>query len=365
MSFKRLIVISTLTFLSLTLVLSVSAAVCEGQNDCKDKIKEYEEKLEDARTQSNSLSSQLEFMNTKIELAQINIVKTEEDIEVTGEEIEELSDKIGNLNTSLDHLSRVLLEKIVEGYKNREVNILEILLDPENATFANKLQYIQRVQENDQKLALRTQQMKNNFSEQKTLREVKKEELEELENQLLQQKAELDSQKAQKTELLQQTKNDEKRYQQLLAQALAEFQAINQAINTGQKVGDVKQGEPIALTGNTGYPNCSTGKHLHFEVRKGSQWVDPNPYLNGDWIQPLKDPIRITQHYGHTPYSWRYSYSGGIHTGIDMVSQSSDVIYAVADGTLYTSSQNCSGSIIKIKYIEHADDVSSFYLHVQ
>ncbi|KXK11808.1 MAG: putative peptidase [Microgenomates bacterium OLB23] len=165
--------------------------------------------------------------------------------------------------------------------------------------------------------------------------------------------------------MLDQTKSDEKKFQQLLSQALAEFQAINKAVETGQKVGEVKKGDPIALVGNTGYPNCSTGPHLHFEVRRDGQWIDPGGFVGSSWMWPLSDPIVITQGYGVTPWSWRYSYSGGIHTGYDMVSNSSDVIRAVADGTLYSSSQNCNGPIIKIKYIDHGSGLMSFYLHVQ
>ncbi len=356
-------------------IASVSfAAVCEGQDDCKSKIKEYEEKLNNARTQTNNLSSQLKFMDTKIELAQFNIKKTEGDIDEAQIEIDKLSNKIDELNTSLDHVSRVLLEKIVDGYKRREMSMLELFFAPDNSSFTNRLQYIQKAEENDQMLALRTQQIKNNFVEQKSLREVKKEELEELENQLKKQKADLDSEKAQKTELLQQTKNDEKKYQQLLAQALSEFQAINAAVESGQKVGPVQKGDPIALVGNTGWHSdprysCSTNKHLHFEVRQDNQWVNPHNYVGGDksWRMPLNDPIIITQEFGHTPYSWRYAYSGGVHTGLDMVSESSDVIYAPFDGTLYTSSQNCAGgpAIIKIKYIDHGNGLKSFFLHVQ
>ena len=172
-----------------------------------------------------------------------------------------------------------------------------------------------------------------------------------------------------------------KKYQQLLSQALAEYSAIQKAIVSGIKVGPVKKGDPIALVGNSGAPYGSTGAHLHFEVRKNNSWVNAESYLsphpltnhqdgtgtigNGSWDWPLSDPIVLEQRYGHTPWSWRYNYSGGIHTGIDMWSQTSEVIRAPADGTLYSSAEKCGSATINIKYIEHGDGVVSFYLHVQ
>lgn len=356
-----------LIFAALMLIDSpVSAqSVCSNRDDCQNKIKEYEEKLSSTREQKGNLTSQIQLTNTRVVLAQVRIQKTHHDIEATQNEIAQLSDKIERLNSTLDHLSIILLQKIVQGYKNKGASMFDVLLSPEASTLTNQLKYIQIAQENDRLLALRTQQVKVNFSEQKTLREDKKTQLEKLEKDLEAQNIELKNQIAQKNALLDQTKSDEKKYQQLLSQALAEFQAINKAVETGQKIGEVKKGDPIALIGNTGYPHCSTGAHLHFEVRQGGTWTDPGNFLGKNWSWPISEPINITQGYGVTPWWWRYSYSNGIHTGYDMVSGGSEVIRAVADGTLYSSSQNCSGSIIKIKYIDHGSDLMSFYLHVQ
>jgi len=357
----------------------------EQDIDCVGKkIEEYKQKISELQGQQKTLSSTISYLNNKIALTGGEIKKTELEIALLERQITELSGKIEGLEVSLKKLTEVLVERIRENYKQRAKSPMLVLFSSEDfGDFFTRYKYMQLAQKHLEEIVQETEQQKVVFDQEKQTKEEKQSQVLALQKKLELQKVTLDQQKSQKQTILTATKNDEQKYQSLLQQALAEKNALEAALVSGTKVGPVKKGDPIALVGNSGYPGCSTGEHLHFEIRKDNQWVDPANYLqsktvsdeekggsttlgNGPWDWPIQDEIRLTQHYGQTPYSWRYKYSGGIHTGYDMVSKSSKVIRAPADGTLYSSSQACgSSSTINIKYIEHGDGVISFYLHVQ
>lgn len=51
------------------------------------------------------------------------------------------------------------------------------------------------------------------------------------------------------------------------------------AFEVGQTV---TQGQIIGRMGDTGRV---TGAHLHFGIQKGGKWIDPEPYLEKDWLK--------------------------------------------------------------------------------
>ena len=57
------------------------------------------------------------------------------------------------------------------------------------------------------------------------------------------------------------------------------------------KVGQaVKQGQIIGHMGDTGRV---TGAHLHFGIQKGGKWIDPEPYLDKDWLKTQDVPMPV------------------------------------------------------------------------
>lgn len=362
----------------------LTAVNAQEPNQVQKTIEELQTKISDLQGQEKTFATQINLINSQISLTTLKVTSTKSAIDKLTGEIDQLAGEIDRLETQLTRRTELVLRRIPESYKRQVTPQFGLLLLSDNfSRFISRVKYITILEQEDASLLFQLKATQNNFSERKSLREQKKIQQETLSRQLQDENRQLDKQKRDKQVLLDQTKNSEAIYQTLLAQALAEKQAVERAIVDGVKVGPVKAGDPIALVGNTGYPGCSTGAHLHFEVRKNNAWMNPGDFLSsktvddnqeggtwtvggGNWSWPLSDTVRMTQHFGKTPYSWRYAYSGGIHTGFDMISTSSEVIRAPKDGTLYSSSENCGGtSIIKIKYIDHGDGVISFYLHVQ
>jgi len=367
---KKILLFIIVLGLSLGFTSFARAQSCQDIGNLDERIQCLNGELSKLTSQSKTLSNQIAQFDAQIKLTTLKITQTEEKIKLLGGRINQLKDSITVLETAFS-------SRAVETYKlsRFESNFVFLLTAPDIEDTVSRFHYLQKIQEADRSLFERLQNAQTTY-------EVEKVDQEDLHNELEIQKKNLNNQKTSKATLLTATKNDEKKYQSLLSQALAEKAAIEKALVSGVNVGPVKRGEPIALVGNSGYPGCSSGKHLHFELRKNNVWIDPLPYLqsktiineqdggnstvgSGSWPWPIEDSVRVTQFYGHTPYSWRYSYSGGNHTGLDMVSTSSDVIRAPADGTLFKSAQNCSGSTINIVYIEHGDSLISLYLHVQ
>ena len=352
-------------------------------SDLQKKINEYQTRLSELRQQKNTLSSQIQYMDTQIYLTNLQVQDTEQKITSTTKEIDILGTRIEGLDESLNYISKLLLNKIVEGYKQRSVSLFSLLFDSQNADdLLAKIKYVKTTRDNNQRLIVQVQQAKSNFEEQKKLREEKKVELDNLKTRLAQQKNDLDNQKVAKQRLLTETQNSEQVYQGLLAKAQAEYAAIKGIVagaGIETQIREVKKGDVIA-TVISGASCNSSGTHLHFIVQDGGNVQNPFNYLkdvdhtdysegdpwspSGNWDWPVSPAIEYYQGYGET-WAVRNTWVGNIyrfHNGIDVFGSSYNV-YAVADGTLYRGSYTVGCTLSYAKLVHKDSNTSTLYLH--
>lgn len=396
---KKLLGFSTVvTALLLTSTTALAITADEARfEELTKQIQALETKLAGLRSQDKSLKTELSYLDgqmtltqAKIGQAQVNLARKEQELITIGASIEELKAKIIRLADAVDRQKTAFNARLQEQYKRgTSMPVIELFLSSQSfSDIVSELKYLKLAETNDQNLISQMTDSKEAYKEQTTLLEIKKEEaikvkaqIEATKTQLTNYQAQLVEQSTIKKQLLADTQNDEAKYQQLLSQALAERDAIAGAFAGADftNAKEIKAGDVIAVMGNSGYPSCSTGAHLHFEVHKNGVLVNAEDYLEnktvvseggsstasiggGHWPWPMKSPI-VTQRFGKTPYSWRYA--SGSHSGIDLVSNESYLIYAPADGKIIKKSGVCGSSTYNYVLIRHSDGVESLYLHIQ
>lgn len=354
--------------------------------DLQNKINDLQNKISDLQGQEKTLSSQIAVMDGQIKLILYKIEATKDQITELEQDIGTATKKISGLESSLDNLTKVLMGRIVATYEIGTVQPFQVLLSSSTVTnFFSRLNYLKVAQAHDKRLIYDTTQAKNDYSNQKTIYEDKKSQVETLQKQLEGYNNQLAQEKKGKQQLLELTQNDEQNYQDMLARTRAEYQAIlgiSAGYGSETEIGDVSEGDRVASI-IPGASACSNGTHLHFEIHNGGT-VNPASYLSpqevdwdlcgwfgcdssfsftGSWRWPLNGKPKITQPYGTTAYAKTGAYGGAPHTGIDMVSNDLSVI-AVKSGKLFRGSIRCGGGYLRYVKVKQSDGIDSLYLHV-
>ena len=355
----------------------------ETVEELQKRINDLQSKITELQGQGKTLSSQIAVMDNQINLTELKIASTEQQITDLTLDIDTTTKKIGKLEGSLDNLTRILINRIKATYIIGSASSFQILLGSSDVSdFVERANYLRIAQTHDKRLIYDTVQAKNDYSNQKEIFQDKKKDVEALKAELEGYTAQLEQEKRDKNALLQVTRNDEVVYQQKLQAALAEQRAI-QGIAAGlgreTSAGNINEGDVIGSQ-IYGRSACSSGTHLHFEVRNNGALNDPSSYLSGkgvtfdnspdgsfgfggSWNWPLNDPIYIEQGYGMTYWARTGWYGGGPHTGIDMYSQNLSV-KAVKNGALYRGSIACGGGQLLYAKVDHKDGIQTYYLHI-
>ncbi len=238
---KRFILIITSLFGALYISLAgtylvTKSVLAEDSNQdqltkLSQEISQYEQQIQKLKSEASTLSNQIAQYDAQIRLAALKINQTEEKINLLG-------GRIGQLQTSLESLSKAFSSRVSYSYKMSRLHepFLMLLTSKDLTTAFTSYEYLQRIQESDRNLLVRLQDAQVTYEEQKKDQVV-------LQKQLQDQKNVLGSQKVAKNVLLQQSRNDEKYYQRLLADARRQLDALKRFV--------VSQGGATILSNQT------------------------------------------------------------------------------------------------------------------
>jgi len=364
--------------------ICTSVPECAEQKiDCGKCIEYLTSKKSEAESKSKTLSSEIGTMNSQIKLTEARISATEEQVDELEKDIEIAKGKISGLEENIDKTTKLLVGRIAAVYQVGTIKPWEVFLAANNIKDVFKrLTYLRIVQIYDKKKVYAAEQAKNDYQNQKEIFEDKEAEAEALSKKLTDYNKQLEDEKVGKQALLSVTKNDEAKYQSLLAQARAERNVV---LGGGKEVylRDVNAGDSIG-TIISGASGCSSGTHLHFSVYQGTSPRDPSDYLSsksfsysysdsqygyygtinphGSYPWPLDDPIGINQAYGSHGFAQQF-YPSGLHDGIDMEGGSLNV-KAVRAGKLYQGSYKCSNGTLTYAKVTHDDGLITWFLHI-
>ena len=364
--------------------ICTSVPECADQKlDCSKCIEHLTNKKNEASGKAKTLSSEISVMDSQIKLTEARVRATEQQIKELQADIEIAEDKVLGLETDINRTTRLLVERIDAVYQLGRFEPWQIFLTADNINDVfNRIKYLRLVQIYDKKKIYASQQAKTDYNNQKEIFEGKEAEAKVLGAKLEDYSSQLEAEKGGKQQLLSVTRNDEARYQRLLAEARAE-RAIVLGGGTEVFLRNVNEGDLIGSVINSA-SGCSTGRHLHFSVYQGKTARDPSEYLSsksfsysysdgqygyygtidprGGYPWPLEDPIKVNQGYGSHGFAQQF-YPSGFHDGIDMDGGSLNV-RAVRPGKLYEGTYSCSNGPLTYAKIEHEDGLITWYLHI-
>ncbi|MDP3935270.1 MAG: peptidoglycan DD-metalloendopeptidase family protein [Candidatus Giovannonibacteria bacterium] len=304
------------------------------------EIGQYQASIDDAESTAKTLSGEIKRLDTEVKKLNAQITLTQKRIAKKELEIKELGTNISDTQDSIKNRQENLA-KILDGLRKTEnENMLETFLKYGSlSSFFDELEKIRNldmsVRQNYEELKI----LKVDLEGRKKKAETARRDLKNLQNDLINQREIQKDAKAEKTNLLSATKNQEALYQKLLKEREKRRAEIY---------------DEIRLIEN--------------DLKKQIDFGTLPSFSRGILLNPIDGGV-ITQGFGLNSFS-RYTdvYGGNGHNGIDLRAQVGTPVRAAESGIIKATGNSdyiCPrGSYGKWVLIEHPNNLSTLYAHL-
>lgn len=327
----------------------------EKINRLNKEIQQYQDAANAKRSEANTLKDVLANLTAEITTAQ-------KALDLTSAQISENTAQIDRANQDLDRQKSILKDNLKVVYKQGEVTPIEIIASSKNLSdFVSQQEYYSAIKKRIDENLVKINELKKEL-------DTRRAELTELSTKQRGQVNAIAEKRAQQSSLLAKTQGEEANYQKVASdlaaqrkqaedQVRAQAAAAVAAFRSGKLVslGNVNAGDIIGYMGSTGN---STGTHLHFSVLNSSGgFINPNG-SGFNYAQATTGVV--TQNYGTATCSvCGYSF----HNGIDIANPSNPPVRAVAAGQIIFNGWDPYGFGHKVMIL-HPNGYITLYAHL-
>ncbi len=345
--FKIFLFISFLFLpLFLTRFFTFAQNVTDIQNQINQKnvdISNLEKEITIYQNELDNIGKQKSSLNQSLKTLDLNKKKLNTDISITQKKVEKTNNVIGHLNSdilnkenNIDTDTKSIESQIKNMNEYDRYNLYYLLLSGAkiSSTWID-IDNMNSVSENIRKNILNLQQVKNELNNVKKRTLITKNELTNLKSQLSDQQKIIIQNAKEKSELLKQTKNNEKNYQSLLKDRIAKRDAFEKELSDYEA-------------------------KLKFSL-------DPSKLPSSRVLSWPLEKVYVTQLFGKTVDSRRL-YASGSHNGVDFRASVGTPVLSMADGVVLGTGNTdltCRGaSFGKFVFIKYDNGLSSTFGHL-
>ena len=335
-----IVMIATTLTGALSVVFAASKTELKNQKSELQKQKQAAEAVvKELRGKEESYLKLIYALDAQIDLTELDIQATEDIIETLDDDIVDKTAEIDETQAELEHQTVLFETRMRVMYENGSLTYLDVLLSATSfSDMLTRLAQVSQIMEFDRKVIQSVQELKEQLEQQKVELEEAKAEQEAYKAELEEKQAELDAQREEYQDVVDKLEADQEEKERQIKEIEGEMDKIDDEL---AKIAKEEAAKAAAASGKT-----STSYKYNLK--------------SGELLWPCPVYTRISDSYG-----WRYHpiyKTQKFHKGTDVASGAGNPVLAAKDGTV--SKSYFSSSYGNYIVINHGGGLMTAYAHM-